>query len=623
MKRILFISLLIIASFTGSRATHIVGGDFELTYSLKGYNYDLRLNLYFDAISGNEELLAENVLIVGIYSKTTNALISTHSLEKVSDNEFIPYQNPDCQVQELVTRIIRYRKAIALSPNEYNEPGGYYVMWDRCCRNEFITNISDPLSTGMIFYMEFPPVVENDTVLLRNDSPVFAPPFAEYACVGQSFQYDFSATDADGDSLAYRMNDPWTGEYNLWFDPGPHPAPYDVVDWLSGYNANNAIDGSPTLSIDPETGQLSVTPTQQGLFVFSVSVDEYRDGVKIGSVKRDYQLLVRPPCDPNIAPSVLFYHEDGSLYAEGDTVFVDGNDDFEYDLKFTDSLTENDDFIILQLTTSALNYTPNLMSVSNSIGAINANGDTTTSKVSWNPCSDSEGEVWKTSFLLTDDGCPLPLTDTVEVWWVVTPADNNDPFVYTSLSDDTISLEVWHDTTFVVYGEDIDNHDIVLEGEGIGYNFGDKNMSFATVSGQGMVSSQFYMYVDCAMLEQEYFAMRFKVDDNWCNAPNDSSTQVVVRVFETPFVPQPFEAINVFTPNGDGINDCFELPTLPEEKCDGEFVAIEIYNRWGSRVYSSDQRNFSWKGEGVNTGIYYYYIQYENNEFKGWVQILR
>ena len=77
---------------------------------------------------------------------------------------------------------------------------------------------------------------------------------------------------------------------------------------------------------------------------------------------------------------------------------------------------------------------------------------------------------------------------------------------------------------------------------------------------------------------------------------------------------------NIFTPNDDGINDTFfikDIDLVPWK--------LEIYNRWGSRVYQDETYKNNWKGEGLPGGLYYYSLSSNllNKYYKGWVQIMR
>jgi gliding motility-associated-like protein len=91
---------------------------------------------------------------------------------------------------------------------------------------------------------------------------------------------------------------------------------------------------------------------------------------------------------------------------------------------------------------------------------------------------------------------------------------------------------------------------------------------------------------------------------------------VLVMINDVPlFIPE------AFSPNGDGINDLFEIKGLAKYKS----VQIEIFNRWGNVVYQSDNYGEGngkagfWDGTGqsrggnntgpVPTGSYYYVLK--------------
>lgn len=75
---------------------------------------------------------------------------------------------------------------------------------------------------------------------------------------------------------------------------------------------------------------------------------------------------------------------------------------------------------------------------------------------------------------------------------------------------------------------------------------------------------------------------------------------------------------NVFTPNGDNINENFTI----DYRGDGEFEMV-IYNRWGKPITTIFDGKQGWDGSGCSTGIYFYSIKVEDKLFKGWVSLLR
>jgi gliding motility-associated-like protein len=95
--------------------------------------------------------------------------------------------------------------------------------------------------------------------------------------------------------------------------------------------------------------------------------------------------------------------------------------------------------------------------------------------------------------------------------------------------------------------------------------------------------------------------------------------EVVVNVIIDPFIP------NVFSPNGDGINDTWVIKYLET------FVnaSIKIYNRYGQQVFTAQQYNTPWDGRFNNVdmpvGVYYFMIEPNNgrNRYTGSVTLLR
>ena len=68
---------------------------------------------------------------------------------------------------------------------------------------------------------------------------------------------------------------------------------------------------------------------------------------------------------------------------------------------------------------------------------------------------------------------------------------------------------------------------------------------------------------------------------------------------------------NAFTPNGDRLNDVFRAVTAAGI----QLIHFDIYNRWGQRVFSTDDYTKGWDGkmnqtEDAPVGTYYYQFIY-------------
>ena len=81
---------------------------------------------------------------------------------------------------------------------------------------------------------------------------------------------------------------------------------------------------------------------------------------------------------------------------------------------------------------------------------------------------------------------------------------------------------------------------------------------------------------------------------------------------------------NVFTPNGDGKNETFQIPGL-ETFAENEII---IMNRWGNSVYEKKNYRNDWTGEGLSAGTYFYILKTKDSQgtqevYKGYVTLLR
>ncbi len=179
----------------------------------------------------------------------------------------------------------------------------YMISYQRCCRNNSISNISSPGSTGIALTIEISPEAQQ----FCNDSPIWNefPPI--FICNGKTLSIDQSATDSDGDSLVYRFCSPLAaGGTDGSTTPGnasgcegvtPSPIicgpPYDPVNFIAPlYSPQFPLNGDPLVNIGLMDGFINGVPNISGQFSVGVCVEEYRNGIKIGEVKRDFQFNV-------------------------------------------------------------------------------------------------------------------------------------------------------------------------------------------------------------------------------------------------------------------------------------------------------------------------------------------
>ena len=435
-KRVLLL-ILLATPFLGT-ASHIVGGEFELLH-LKDYQYRLNLVLYFDVLNGApgaKDLAAA----VRIFRKLDGARMMDVTLPLTSEG-IIDYTQPECSHGELVTRRLFYSTTITLSPDVFNDPGGYYVAWERCCRNYTITNIfsENPTSggtyAGQTFYLEFPPVIKDGQPFV-DSTPRLFPPLNDFGCPRRPYYTDFGGTDDDGDSLYYSIVTPLNTKTPDALAPGgTRPGPYPDVTWRRPYSATNILNGAPDLRISRD-GFLTVTPSSQGLFVFAVKVEEFRNKVKIGETRRDFQMLVVDACPKAQPPQIL-----GKKLTDATFTY-----DNKMDVYFASTVADDKRCINIQISDPdskslddnlqekvkfkiiALNFKKDLAGLLPAVtSATLINGSTAEFKICLPQCPYFIGGAYQIGIIAMDDACSLPLTDTLRVSVLVDPPLNHKP----------------------------------------------------------------------------------------------------------------------------------------------------------------------------------------------------
>ena len=279
-----------------SWATHIVGGN--LTYRhISGTTYQVRLTLRRDCLLGSPEAQFDDPASIGIFTSSGALAIWVGNngqlkIPFMSSDTLNQYIRSDCGFEgtQVCVHETIYQGNISLP----ERPGGYILAYQRCCRNATINNILNPLETGSTYWV----AVSEQALVTKNTSPEFKEWPDVYICANKPLVFDHSAKDANGDSLVYKLCIPSTGA--TLANPKPQPPgfpPYVNIQWAPPYSLNDMMGGVP-LKIDSKTGVITANPNLVGQFLIGICVEEYRNGVLLGTVRRDFQYNVRVCSQP-------------------------------------------------------------------------------------------------------------------------------------------------------------------------------------------------------------------------------------------------------------------------------------------------------------------------------------
>ena len=293
---------------------HIIGG--EVTYECLGIDtinnevtFRFKCTVYRDCYGGGADF--DPNFNFGIYYNTNNGW-RVYDVQSVNITEIEIIEVDDSNPCVIIPPDVCVEKGVYTFERRLPlRNSNYMVAFQRCCRNNTITNIFDPGDQGAAYTVEITPQAQ----LACNSSPTFSsfPPIV--ICADQDLDYDHSAIDPEGDDLVYEFCTPLTAGGQLGTAGQPCPPgscdcvipnpntclpPFDeVVFKVPVYTSTRPIPGDPEITIDQVTGRITGTPNEQGQFVVGVCVREFRNGVLMTTFRREFQFNVTL-CEPTV-----------------------------------------------------------------------------------------------------------------------------------------------------------------------------------------------------------------------------------------------------------------------------------------------------------------------------------
>ncbi len=296
--------VLLMAVTLPAYSRHIIGG--EVTYECLGNNnFRFTMSVYRDCQSEGAEF--DDPASIAIYEQIGNSYIRVFNFgANITREDPIPPDLDPCR--EEPENVCVESATYVFEQNLPFTGNSYHVVYQRCCRNNTITNLVNPGDQGATYTIELTSRGQE----LCNNSPVFNdfPPVV--ICANKDIDFNHSATDVDGDQLVYEFCSPIQGGGLLGspgnpgdpsacngVSPDPPCAPeFANVNFdIPNFSALNPMQGDPIVNINPNTGLISGEPQLLGQFVVGVCVREFRNGELLSIVRRDFQFNVAN-CQP-------------------------------------------------------------------------------------------------------------------------------------------------------------------------------------------------------------------------------------------------------------------------------------------------------------------------------------
>ncbi len=409
-------------SISTSQASHVTGGN--ITYECTGNPNEFLVTLTLFNDCGSAAISTTPYLDFANdcgYTMTSSAMTQVGAPVDVS--QLCPSVTSECAGGTYPGYQMYTYELLVTLPGPCDS---WTFSYDLCCRNTS-TNVSGASSDDI--YVE---AVLNSNTAPCNSSPQVTGQPIPYMCAGQASSWSPNVSEPDGNTLVFSLISA--------MDFGGVP-----VTYVAPFTGASPIQG---MTIDPNTGLITVTPTMTGNYVIAVLIEEYdANGNLVGSIVQDFQIEVinctnSTPTPP--AAGITNFSGTATQGGANSISICSLGESFCFDVTFTDPDGGNN----LTLTSNATSILP---------GATFTQTGTNpaTATICWTSVAGYTGNL--ITILAEDDACPINGTSSFVIDLDIAPpltvsgattycgngsallsAIGAGPFTWTSISGDPL-----------------------------------------------------------------------------------------------------------------------------------------------------------------------------------------
>ncbi len=328
--RFILIFLFIIFQSAQLKASHIMGG--EITWECLGSGeYVFNVKVYRDcegvSLPGNgHQIEIHNYPTIG--QKRSFSLYRS-SLLDISPACLNSPCDPDRRSPKTPGAVEEHTfKTQPIQLTGEPPSSGWVITWTSYARNAGITNLVSPSSKGITLRAVMHSYLGKDAYPCYDNCPNFFIKPASFSCTEEKFIFNHSSYDKELDSLSYEWAHPLDGygggstsaTIPGIFEEGVNP-PILSFDSYNGYNYTHPFPGTSSDSrnlpatLDPITGEVTLTSFTAGMFVSVIKVKAYKCGELVAEIYRELQTQIIQGCSANKVPemsspsSAVTYHD--------------------------------------------------------------------------------------------------------------------------------------------------------------------------------------------------------------------------------------------------------------------------------------------------------------------------
>lgn len=297
MRYLLLFTMLLTFQLT-SQASHVLGGEITWTCLANG-NFVFKMHIYTDP-NGISHNFTNKTLQVDGSSLPTNS--SSNPITTIT-------VKPNLTATALTFNGYYVYESDPINLNGVPPASGWTFSYDAGCCRGVATNFNGANNT--LFKAIMYPNAINTPVNTCFDS---SPQFMEMPKVTFYNNIDYIsqniAVDFNGDSLVHRLDQPFSGTGSATTN-----LPFRNGYGLNNYTGNGNLNGNTPYSVEQNTGNVAFSfISNNGVSSFNrvITVDSYREGVKVSTVSREMVIRVFQPFgnfvlnQPQINPNQSF-----------------------------------------------------------------------------------------------------------------------------------------------------------------------------------------------------------------------------------------------------------------------------------------------------------------------------
>lgn len=223
--------------------------------------------------------------------------------------------------------------------------------------------------------------------------------------------------------------------------------------------------------------------------------------------------------------------------------------------------------------------------------------------------------LWTPSATLNNANAQSPIASpTVPTTYVVTVTDANGCSNDTST---TVNININPQASFTVNNGDLS--DVTCDGyDGTLTNTSVDAFTYLWIFPNGTTSTDLNPQVQFNLSGNNTITLI--ATNNVCNdtAVVDFASTIIGDIFS--------QIPNIFTPNGDNLNDCFDLGSEVDLT---DCSHWEVYNRWGKKVFENSSAHPCWNGKkdgsgaDLSDGTYYIVVEIADKKYHGSITLVR